>query len=874
MSQTLLTNATTVISSGQYTGNAWNNPGNLLLNAGYASTPGVNSLGSDVVIGNFNFLDSLGNPIDSNASISGIEIIVTAERGLAASPATALEIYAYDNTNGNNFFYLLTPVFSGFTTAPVVYTFGSSSYLFGTTWTGDQVNNIKLRLQGNGQLSVKNVQMRVYFTNPTVNPNPPAQNVCGSLFQCQPFSLIRPVSALTGDVNWLVDKFQTSDGQDIVTGDITAPGIPVCIDEGTSNEENVYVTAVTTTAGNQRELLVTRGWCFRDPFGIYQDTTLLRQHGGGSTLEVSNTIPFYDIFLRKCHIGTLVNQVIRILYNGALIKSNPKDLDFRGEGVTVISTGGDNTRETITDRYVRARISDTTSGYLDDKIELVGSPTVTVTKTITNPGANEKISYSMTATGGGGGMVQTVSGLDTDNTDPANPVVQIAVDGITITGTGTALDPLVSVGGTGNIDSINGDTTAAQVLDNTDTYIDITQPVAGTNRFNINLPNLQAALGGGTGSGTPITVQDEFYTCGNILSTASGGNPYSMDNITGTIGDLNWNGQSSSATKDIAKLIDSQINHNGIIRVGNSYNSTITEIYLGNYEEYSVSNIVEDGMIYRTIIAPNIVATGGGWSMFEISEYLNNASDYIRLTFDETTGNYIFETKDASTAETTSIGAYVLDDWYEILFKVVGTSVQCWIGINGAAPTLIATHSTNIPTALTQGNPRFGVKNTNDIVSAETSLDIDYFSMYDPTANAKVNQGGDVTQAREVSLTSADILGLTDFELIPAPGTGKLVIVDQVIYSYTHITTPYTFTGVLRIDYTGNTTELVNPVATTMLTNSASIITSCYPLADQSDNVVLTAGIDTSVSLTLVNAAPTGGDGTLKIFIKYRTITL
>jgi hypothetical protein len=45
--------------------------------------------------------------------------------------------------------------------------------------------------------------------------------------------------------------------------------------------------------------------------------------------------------------------------------------------------------------------------------------------------------------GGGGGGVQSVTGLDTDNTDPANPVIQIAVDGVTITGDGTVGNPLV-----------------------------------------------------------------------------------------------------------------------------------------------------------------------------------------------------------------------------------------------------------------------------------------------------------------------------------------------------------------------------------------------------------------------------------------------
>jgi hypothetical protein len=41
--------------------------------------------------------------------------------------------------------------------------------------------------------------------------------------------------------------------------------------------------------------------------------------------------------------------------------------------------------------------------------------------------------------------VQTVTGLNTDNTDPANPIVQISVDGTTITGDGTPSNPLVAV---------------------------------------------------------------------------------------------------------------------------------------------------------------------------------------------------------------------------------------------------------------------------------------------------------------------------------------------------------------------------------------------------------------------------------------------
>ena len=45
------------------------------------------------------------------------------------------------------------------------------------------------------------------------------------------------------------------------------------------------------------------------------------------------------------------------------------------------------------------------------------------------------------------GGVQSVTGLNTDNTDPENPIVRVSVDGVTITGLGTPGSPLISSGG-------------------------------------------------------------------------------------------------------------------------------------------------------------------------------------------------------------------------------------------------------------------------------------------------------------------------------------------------------------------------------------------------------------------------------------------
>lgn len=54
-----------------------------------------------------------------------------------------------------------------------------------------------------------------------------------------------------------------------------------------------------------------------------------------------------------------------------------------------------------------------------------------------------------------GGGVASVTGLNTDNSDPANPIIQISVDGTTITGNGTPGSPLVSASGGGGISSLS-----------------------------------------------------------------------------------------------------------------------------------------------------------------------------------------------------------------------------------------------------------------------------------------------------------------------------------------------------------------------------------------------------------------------------------
>lgn len=84
--------------------------------------------------------------------------------------------------------------------------------------------------------------------------------------------------------------------------------------------------------------------------------------------------------------------------------------------------------------------------------------------------------------------VVSVTGLDTDNTDPLNPIINIAVDGATITGDGTPGNPLVSAGITPSVPL----STNEIIFDNN--YIYYTSSTPTTGNITEDLTNAQLGL--------------------------------------------------------------------------------------------------------------------------------------------------------------------------------------------------------------------------------------------------------------------------------------------------------------------------------------------------------------------------------------------
>jgi hypothetical protein len=114
---------------------------------------------------------------------------------------------------------------------------------------------------------------------------------------------------------------------------------------------------------------------------------------------------------------------------------SPAGTSKRGRQFQIVQSAGFAGVNNLAASATPSAINDSTQGYAIGSLwHYLG---ILYVCTDANVGAAVWAAIGNTNTG-----VQSVTGLDTDNTDPQNPVIQIAVDGITITGDGTTGNPL------------------------------------------------------------------------------------------------------------------------------------------------------------------------------------------------------------------------------------------------------------------------------------------------------------------------------------------------------------------------------------------------------------------------------------------------
>lgn len=155
------------------------------------------------------------------------------------------------------------------------------------------------------------------------------------------------------------------------------------------------------------------------------------------------------------------------------------------------------------------------------------------------------------------------------------------------------------------------------------------------------------------------------------------------------------------------------------------------------------------------------------------------------------------------------------------------------------------------------------------------------------TAQAQSISAGSVSvqQQTVTAVSSAQLLALdvTPITLVPAPGAGTAIIVDEVVYNYTFGTTPYTTFSKGGVFY-GVPVSISNAAAPndngiSLLSDSTfTVVSGTYvPLsgigiytASVSNNQPVTYGAPSSG----LYSPYVGGDGTMTVTVVYRVLTL
>lgn len=343
-----------VISNGEVTGNAWSNPDNILLVDGEFAGSDTSGAASDIIVGNFNF------NLPETSVITGIQFKVIGYAAAITSPLTTLTPSAVDNTSGQNLYYPYVTPFDGFTTSVATYVFGTSSYLFATSWTVNQINNFKLQLTANNSMFIDSVLVNVfYYDGSSPEPDPVESGLCVSCesqIQAQPFFLALPVSPT--DTGIYLKSFNLPNGIPITMSNVGECGgtIPIVLDQGKPAgngepfEENAKVINVVSQPNGTVFLdfgtLNNRGLGFVQPYTHDDDN--ISEHNANSEVVISNSGVFYDKFLKKCQIDVLVSGPIQVDDEGNPITTSLHEMDFRGAGVVAFVDPDDSHKVIVT----------------------------------------------------------------------------------------------------------------------------------------------------------------------------------------------------------------------------------------------------------------------------------------------------------------------------------------------------------------------------------------------------------------------------------------------------------------------------------------------------------------------------------------------
>lgn len=129
-----------------------------------------------------------------------------------------------------------------------------------------------------------------------------------------------------------------------------------------------------------------------------------------------------------------------------------------------------------------------------------------------------------------------------------------------------------------------------------------------------------------------------------------------------------------------------------------------------------------------------------------------------------------------------------------------------------------------------------------------------------------------VIKTSTITVTSDQIKAMyaTPVEIIPSPGAGKIIVIDQIVSKFNYGTVAYTNGNNVSIRSTDNIGNnfVIMPVASVR-----GVVNAYYVTPYMSDSAYV-PGLNTGIEIYNNTSAFTTGDGTLTLQIRYRILTL
>jgi hypothetical protein len=128
-----------------------------------------------------------------------------------------------------------------------------------------------------------------------------------------------------------------------------------------------------------------------------------------------------------------------------------------------------------------------------------------------------------------------------------------------------------------------------------------------------------------------------------------------------------------------------------------------------------------------------------------------------------------------------------------------------------------------------------------------------------------------------VALSAAQLIamGTVPVSILAAPGAGKAILVEQILFEMTRTGTAFTGGGALNFQYHTTTTSVPHAgtiPATLVTTGGAGSAQTALGMNVGANGLVIPS--NEGIDITNATAAFAAGTGTAKVFIKYRIVTL